>query len=251
MQMDVHSLQADLVVPKILRLPLASPVARQAAAMLASWDHEVRADSAGAAVFEVFITELTRALLSGPLAGDLALFFNARTYGPENEILDRPGSPLWPAAPALVVEQALCRTMAVCSSLMGRDQRRWAWGRLHHHVFRHLAAGTGGLAAWLLNPARRSAHGDANTINVSTPSVRRNTYNVSANPSLRMIVPLGDLDGMRIIGPLGQSGQPGHRHYDDMSDAWIKGEMVPLPLTRSGVDAVVRERLLLVPAFSD
>jgi penicillin amidase len=247
MQMDVHSLQADLVVPKVLRLSLASPIARQAAALLSSWDREVRTDSAGAAIFEVFITELTRVLLSGPLAGDLGLFFNARTYGPENEILDRPDSALWPAAPALVVEQALCRTMAVCASLMGPNQRRWAWGRLHHHVFRHPAAGPRGLAAWLLNPAPRSAAGDGNTINVSAPSVRRNSYNVSANPSLRMIVPLGDPDGMLIIGPLGQSGQPGHRHYNDMTDAWINGTMARLPLTRAGVDAAARERLVLAP----
>jgi acyl-homoserine lactone acylase PvdQ len=63
-------------------------------------------------------------------------------------------------------------------------------------------------------------------------------------------VPLGDLDGMRIIGPLGQSGQPGHRHYSDMTDAWIRGEMVPVPLTRAGVDRVVREKLVLVPTLT-
>ena len=63
-----------------------------------------------------------------------------------------------------------------------------------------------------------------------------------------MIVPLGDPDGMLIIGPLGQSGQPGHRHYNDMTDAWIRGEMARLPLTRAGADLVAREKLTLLPA---
>jgi penicillin amidase len=102
--------------------------------------------------------------------------------------------------------------------------------------------------SWLLNPAPRSAGGDADTINASAPSVSRDSYHATAIPSLRMIVPLGDPDGMLIIGPLGQSGQPGHRHYDDMIDPWIRGELAPLPLTRAGVEKVTRERLVLAPA---
>jgi penicillin amidase len=248
MQMDVHSLQADLLVPKIAALPLASPPAREAVAILSAWDREARSDSAGAAIFEVFLTELTRALLSGPLGDDLDLYLNARTYGPENEIFDRPASPLWPAAPARVVEEALVRTMAFCQQRMGRTRRRWSWGRLHTYAFRHPGASRNRTLSWLLNPAPRSAGGDADTINASAPSVSRDSYHATAIPSLRMIVPLGDPDGMLIIGPLGQSGQPGHRHYDDMIDPWIRGELAPLPLTRAGVEKVTRERLVLAPA---
>jgi penicillin amidase len=80
--------------------------------------------------------------------------------------------------------------------------------------------------------------------------VSRDSYHVAGNPSMRIIVPLGDPDGMRIIGPLGQSGQPGHRHYNDMTDPWIRGELVPLPLTRTGVERVTRERLVLTAGRS-
>jgi len=255
LQMDVHSLQADRILPKLEALlthdtALQGAGAREAAALLRSWDREVRADSAGAAVFEVFITELTRCLLARPLGTDLALFFNARTYGLENEILDRPGSPLWTAAPALVVEEALARTIEVCVACMGRNRSGWSWGRMHRHVFRHPGA-RGRISRWLLNPPRRPAHGDANTVNVAAYSVARNAYTVAAVPSLRMVVPLGDLDGMRIIGPLGQSGQPGHAHYDDMTDPWLNGELVPLPLTREGVAKVAREHLVLAPRRAD
>jgi len=220
--------------------------AREAAALLRSWDREVKAESAGAAVYEVFITELTRCLVDRPLGPDAGLFFNARTYGPENEILDRPASPLWKAAPAVVVEEALTRTIEVCAARMGRDRARWSWGRLHRHVFRHPGA-RGWLFAWLLNPRSRPAQGDANTINVAAPVVARNAYDVAGGPSLRMVVPLGDVDGMRIIGPLGQSGQPGHPHYDDMTDPWLRGELVPLPLTQAGVERISRETLVLAP----
>ncbi|HUJ74826.1 MAG TPA: penicillin acylase family protein, partial [bacterium] len=173
LQMDVHSLQADHVLGRLEPLvssdtALMGAGAREAAALLRSWDREVKAESAGAAVYEVFITELTRCLVDRPLGPDAGLFFNARTYGPENEILDRPASPLWKAAPAVVVEEALTRTIEVCAARMGRDRARWSWGRLHRHVFRHPGA-RGWLFAWLLNPRSRPAQGDANTINVAAP----------------------------------------------------------------------------------
>ena len=62
---------------------------------------------------------------------------------------------------------------------------------------------------------------------------------------MRMIAALGDPDGLRIVGPLGQSGQPGHRHYDDMLPLWLRGELVNVPLTEEGVRTVTREILVL------
>jgi penicillin G amidase len=251
LQMDVHSLQADSLLPRLEALvthetALQGAGAREAAALLRSWDREVRAESAGAAVFEVFITELTRCLLSRPLGPDLPLFFAARTYGPENEIFDRPGSSLWTAAPAVVIEEALARTIELCVKRMGRNRARWSWGRLHRHAFRHPGA-RGRITSWLMNPPQRPAHGDGNTINVAAPRVAQDSYTVAAVPSLRMVVALGDPDGLQIIGPLGQSGQPGHAHYDDMTDPWIRGELVTVPLSASGVQKVARDQLVLAP----
>jgi penicillin amidase len=254
LQMDVHSLHADRIVPKIVSLmnerdAPRDAAAQEAVAILSSWDREVRADSAGAAVFEVFITELARTLLAGPLGSDLPLYLSAWTYGPENEILDRPESPLWKTAPERVVGDVLARTMGFCRSRMGRDRKRWSWGRLHRAVFRHPAA-RGRMMEWLLNPASKPAPGDGNTINAAGCRLDGASYDITIIPAMRMIVPLGDPDGMLIVGPLGQSGQPGHRHYDDMTESWRTGDLVPLPLTRAGVERIARERLVLSPAAS-
>jgi penicillin amidase len=70
---------------------------------------------------------------------------------------------------------------------------------------------------------------------------------VSWIPTLRLIVPLGDPDAARISGPLGQSGQPGHPHYDDLVQPWIRGESVPLRLSRQAVERNVEARLYLSP----
>lgn len=244
LQMDVHSAQADRLLPVLNRLSFEDPRAREAAVLLAGWDREVRKESAAAAVFEVFLTELTRHLIGKKLGKDLDLYFNALSYGVENDILEKPQSPLWEGKMAGSVETVLANTIVVCERRMGRDRSRWKWGRLHRHVFHHPGA-TGKVKAWLLDPPCEPAHGDSNTINVSWPLRANDSYEVITIPSLRMITSLGDPDGLLIIGPLGQSGQPGHHHYQDLTGMWLEGSHVRVPLTEEGVQKVTRERLIL------
>jgi penicillin amidase len=84
-------------------------------------------------------------------------------------------------------------------------------------------------------------------VNVSWYRAGAGSFDSTVIPSMRMIVPLRDPDGMRIIGPLGQSGQPGHRHYDDMLAPWAAGRYVGLPMGREAVEKAARERLVLSP----
>jgi len=65
---------------------------------------------------------------------------------------------------------------------------------------------------------------------------------------MRFIASLADPDRTFIVAPMGQSGQPGDRHYDDMIALWIRGGLLPLPLTPAGVQAVARKRLTLAAA---
>ena len=251
LQMDVHSVQADRLLPKVLAHSFSESPAREAARILSDWDREVRTESGGAAVFEAFLVELEKEILERTLGDDLDLYFLARLYGLENEILDRPDSPLWKKAGRgegkgreRTIEKALARAIALCRKRMGRDPRKWSWGKLHRHVFQHFGAVTR-FSRRLLNPEPIPAHGDNNTVNASWYTPVGDSYHATTVPSLRMVVPLGDIDGMRIIGPLGQSGQPGHPHYDDLTKGWVRGETVPLPLSRQAVERIAVDRLIL------
>src|SRR5208283_2310289 len=214
------------------------------ATLMAGWNREVRADSAAAAVYELFITELVNTLVGKKLGADLDLYYNALSYGVENEILERPESPLWKGNMIGTLGSVLANTIDTCVLCMGADRRRWSWGRLHRHVFRHPGA-SGRLARWLLNPPPVPADGDCNTVNVSWSNPTSGSYRVTSIPSMRMIAALGDPDGLLIIGPLGQSGHPGHRHYDDMTRMWQEGKLVRIPLTEEGIRSVTREKLVL------
>lgn len=66
-------------------------------------------------------------------------------------------------------------------------------------------------------------------------------------PSMRMIAAPSDPDGLWLAGPLGQSGQPGHPHYDDLMKIYIAGDLIPVPLTATGVRRVAKESLVLAP----
>ena len=144
----------------------------------------------------------------------------------------------------MVVERALAAAMDLLRQRLGAGRSGWRWGRLHRYAFRHPGA-TSALTRLLLNPTPRPAAGDQNTVNVSWYYPVNGSFDVTTIPSLRMIVPVGDPDGMRIIIPLGQSGQPGHPHYDDMSPLWVRGDYVPLPMGRAAVEAAAAEKLIL------
>ncbi len=64
---------------------------------------------------------------------------------------------------------------------------------------------------------------------------------------MRMIVDLSDLDASLAIHPTGQSGHPGHKHYDDMIDLWLNGEYHPMHFTQEAVEAGSGDILLLKP----
>ena len=66
-------------------------------------------------------------------------------------------------------------------------------------------------------------------------------------PSIRIIMPLYDLDAAIVIGPMGQSGQPGHRHYDDMNALWQEGGFIPFPFSRELIEARAESMLILEP----
>jgi penicillin amidase len=223
--------------------------------MLEEWDRRLSADSAAAAVFEVFVSEWLNLALADDLGQDLLLYFNGSTagYTAEDVLLEHPGSALWDRAdtpewetPEKILEEALVRAIEYLEAELGRNPDRWSWGRLHRYYFRHSGA-TSRFEAWLLNRGPYPAPGDGNTVNPGYYAGFPGYYDVFWISSLRMIAPLGDIDGTLVVAPMGQSGQPGHPHYDDMIVPWLEGQYASLPLSRGAVEVIAVQRLVLRP----
>ncbi len=239
----------------IWRSQIENCLAETAHAVLREWDRNVRHSSAGALIFEAFVIEWVKALLEDDLGEDLALYLAAwpSTYSIEDVILDHPGSRLWDRVdtaeregPAEILEMALVRTMTGLQKRFGSDLSRWSWGRLHRITFRHPAGGSPFLSG-LLNRGPYPAEGSLETLNVAGFRPGGVEFDVAGIPTMRMVVPLGDLDGTRVVSPPGQSGIPSHPHYDDMIEPWREGRSVPLPFSRQSVNEAAVSTLWLRP----
>jgi penicillin amidase len=255
MQMDVHSLQADSILPKLFAYSFEDEKAAAALEMLKNWDREVRADSPGAAVYEVFLNQWVRALLEDELGENLFPYFHItlKKYLIQDVILDRPDSPLWDRkdtpdreTPQQILEMALSRAYSWLEEELGRNPRKWKWGKLHYYYWKH-AGGTSWFKAWLLNVGPIPAAGDFNTVNNNAYIAAKDEYKVTMLPGLRMVIPLDDVNAMKVSMPLGQSCQPGHEHYDDLVDGWAAGELFDFPVKRADVEAMTVSKLLLSP----
>jgi len=255
MQMDVYSPQAETLLPKLRDYTFRDPGAMEAISLLEGWDRQVAADSCGAAVYEVFLAQLVRALLEDEAGGNLFYYYHIpfKQYLIQDVILDRPQSGLWDRkdtpqkeGPQEILEKALAATIEFLESELGDNRRGWSWGRLHAIEWRHAGA-TSWFKRMLLNAGPYPVGGDATTLNANTPVVANGEYRPVHIPALRMVAPLADLDRMQILATIGQSGQPGHRHYDDMVRPWLEGELFHLPYRDATVAGTVDSELKLSP----
>lgn len=251
----VVSLQAETLLPKLRPYTFQDLRAVEAISLLEGWDRQVAAESSGAAVYEVFLAELVRALLEDEVGGNLFYYYHIpfKQYLIQDVILDRPQSGLWDRkdtpqkeGPQEILEKALAATIDFLESELGDNRRGWSWGRLHAIEWRHAGA-TSRFTRMLLNAGPYPVGGDATTLNANTPVVAKGEYRPVHIPALRMVASLADLDGMRILATIGQSGQPGHRHYDDMVRPWLEGELFHLPYRDGTVAGTVDSELKLSP----
>jgi penicillin amidase len=65
--------------------------------------------------------------------------------------------------------------------------------------------------------------------------------------SQRQIVDVGEWDNSRFQHTTGQSGQPFHKHYDDMIGPWQKVEHHPMLFEKDKVRANMEAVLVLEP----
>ena len=225
MQQDVTSLPArrfQAVLRKWSPAP-DTPATRYQKRLLA-WDGVLRAESAEALLYEVWLAQLQTAALKPEAAGRANLELLLRK-------LESSGGPQLLSA---TFDAALAQTV----KLQGSDDARWQWGKLHKLTLQHPLKGAG----FDLAPVARP--GDANTVN-ATSGVR---FQQAAGASWREILDVGDWDRSVITNVPGESGDRASTHYSDLLADWAAGHYHPLPYTRKAVEAATEERIALIPA---
>ena len=266
LQGDYVSVPARRMVHVLTGQRLTDPAAKRAARLLTAWDGALSADSAAAAVFQVWYRRhlrpgLRRLALAQILPPEKVPAALAAVLPEEDlvgdpridlDLIENPGGRLG-ADPAAVLaelfEASLSAAMADLTALLGPAEQDWAWGRLHQARLAHPAGPAMSAAARekaAIDPLPRG--GSADTVGATTylPD-----FTQSAGATFRLVVDVGGWDNSVVMNSPGQSGDPSSPHYSDLFALWAADGAVPLLYSRDRIEAVAKERIRLVPHESD
>ncbi|WP_225775028.1 penicillin acylase family protein [Pseudomonas sp. Marseille-Q5115] len=247
--------------------------AREALSRLMAFDGRLSADSADAALYELFLQESARQTFLDELGPEdspawKAFVANAdQSYSAQaDHLLGRDDSPFWDDTRTpgredkpTILARSLAAAVTSGDSLMGTDHKAWQWGKLHQ--YRWTTEGTK-MAPWLdatqraglaaldgyLNRGPVPAGGDHTTLNAAAYHWGSN-FDAWLVPAMRIVVDFGQPEPMMGVNSTGQSGNPASPHYADGIQNWLKGQYMTFPMQPQNLEkAYGTQRLTLVPA---
>ena len=231
-----------------------SAIEASALQVLQGWDYQAQANSAGAAIFEVF----WRNLLQNTFSDDLPEAFWPEGGSRWNEVMRNltTDSGWWDnAATADAVEmrddilkQSFSQAVEELSKAQGKDPNAWQWGAVHTATFRNQTLGESGIGLIenLFNRGPFAVNGGEALVN-ATGWTASEGFEVDWLPSMRMIVDLSDLNASLSVHTTGESGHAYHPHYDDMIPLWRDIAYYPMWWERASVEGDAESHLVIEP----
>ncbi|SEQ41056.1 penicillin amidase [Devosia sp. YR412] len=237
---DAMALQTDDLSIPAKRVCALLPA--RASALLQGWDHHLGAESAAAALFEVWWTLHLRPALLRTLVPDAAVRLAVKA-GDAASLLRALETDMPVAERDTLMLETLHAAHADCVARMGPDSASWSWGQLHHTHFEHPLTAVFPTMAANVGPYGVGGSG-------STPMAmhyRGDTFQVTVGAQVRLVMDVGDWDKSMVINGPGQSGDPRSPHYADHGLLWAEGKFVPLLFSDAAVDAATRQIITLKP----
>ncbi|WP_315099171.1 penicillin acylase family protein [uncultured Cellulomonas sp.] len=257
-QTDQHSPFADVLVPVLLTLDVENSFDDDGQELLRGWDRVQSADSAAAAYFAAVWAELLGSAFADDLPDDHGPNGGSRWLEVVRRLIEEPASPWWDdkSTPGVVegrdevLTRALVTARRQLTAQLGRDASSWRWGQLHTAAPEHPVLGGSslpGVVRGLVNPDPVAVGGGSSIVDATAWDASSGSFTVTAAPSMRMVVDLGDLDASTWVTFTGTSGHPASVHYADQLGPWSRGETFPWPFTQTATEADARDRLTLTP----
>ena len=242
----------------VLREGVSDPAELKLVEQLAQWTGDYPLDSISATLFNQFLFNLADAAMRDELGND---FFE--TLLPTRVIdaaLPRlaasADSPWWDnrntsgkETRADTVKVAWQASMAHLKTTLGADSAQWQWGKAHTLTHGH-PLGTQKPLERIFNVGPFAAPGTHEVPNNLSAKIGPAPWPVTYGPSTRRLIDFADPAHSLTINPVGQSGVPFDRHYDDQSEAYIEGVYYQAYLNDEEVTANTRSTLKLLPARS-
>lgn len=211
-QADNRTLDADDMLPVLLKGTPRNPRAAKARAMLANWNRFMLASRPEPLIYTAWIWELQRGIMADELGPEL---FQSMT-SPDVPLLlriirDKPGwcddggtRQVETCEDAIAL--ALDRALAWIARRQGPDIETWQWGIEHDAAHRHPMFDGIPLLRDIAS-VRFPSDGGGQTLNRAQPSYRGNRpFEAVHGAGYRGVYDFSDLDNSRFAMPLGQSG---------------------------------------------
>lgn len=243
LQTDAFSVPARRLCALLAAMPAPPESIKPALALFMGWDHVLAADSAAAALFELWYTRHLRHAVFAALVPEAArkLLLPGDVEG-ICRALEAPDD-RWGGKPDSARDALLAATLAAAwqdaISRLGGEPSQWQWGKLHHGFFDHPLS-----PLLQSNPERSLNIGPlpkgGSSSSPMMAAYRPTDFRVTHGASFRMVVDLADFDRSVTINAPGQSGDPRSAHYADLAPLWAKGEYVPMLYTDAAIAAATR-----------
>jgi penicillin amidase len=249
---------AEILVPRLLGIGLDPGFDSDGQALLRDWDRKASTDSAAAAYFAAVWADVLELTFADDLPDGHAPDGGSRWVEVMRQILDEPDSPWWDdrSTPGIqegrddVLARALVSARVELTAQISSNPADWRWGLLHVAAPQHPVLGGDGvpsLVSGQFNPDPVAVGGASSVVDATAWDASSGSYTVSAAPSMRMVVDLGDLDGSTWVNLTGTSGHIWSPHYDDQLATWASGGTYPWPFTAAAVTADAASTLTLRP----
>ncbi|MCE0462491.1 penicillin acylase family protein [Pseudomonas uvaldensis] len=240
----------------VLREVASDPRERKFVEQLAQWQGDYPVDSVSATLFNQFLFNLADAALHDEL-GD-GFFDTALSTRVIDAALPRlaasQDSPWWDDRSTLgtetrtdIVKIAWTRSLAHLKATLGDDPMQWQWGKAHTLTHGH-PLGMQKPLDRIFNVGPFAAPGTHEVPNNLSAKIGPAPWPVTYGPSTRRIIDFADPSHSVTINPVGQSGVPFDKHYEDQAEAYIEGVYHQAHLAEEEVTANTRETLKLLPA---
>ncbi len=160
-----------------------------------------------------------------------------------------------------IIRSSLVDALNSLEKNIDTEIKNWQWGNIHKVTFKHMFNGASGLVDNLLNIGPFEIGGDGTTVFNTEYSFDRlftsekNKVNSSRSkpfenvlgPSMRYIFDFSEPDYLEFILPTGQSGNFISDHYNDMTQMWLKGKYIRLPLIEEKFESKAKHKMTFIP----
>jgi penicillin amidase len=255
-QTDTYNPIAEQMSDTLLEVELDTRFARQGQNTLRAWDRHQDADSPGAAYFSVVWRNVLELTFHDELPREQWPDGGERWFNVVRTIIDKPNSHWWDnlATPTVVerrediLREAMVRARDELTMIRSRNISGWAWGNIHRLTLVNPTLGDSGIGFVnrIFNRGPVQVAGAGGLVNATAWDAAKG-YEVTAVPSMRMVVDLGDLDRSRWIQLSGSSGHAFHDHYDDQLPLWAEGRTLPWVFDDDAVSKSTEDTLILRP----